>query len=157
VNKFLFLVVAAIFGCGCTPAGGGPQLVSTDYGVCINLPEGATYSELQKRADFETASLNIGGLNVDVMIGGHPPFSRSAIEKVMKATSGFEVLGEERSGGVDKILYGYNRSYDPVDKFYGPKNELVMFYAADLSPIRDILTKKDVVVDCRRASVTVRM
>lgn len=147
VNKLLFAVVLIS---GCTPSGGGPQLASDRFGVCINLPKGATYSNYKQHVDYDVASLNIDGSIVDVMIGGQPRFSRAAIKKVVQATSGFEVLGAEKSDGREKLLFGYSRRNAPVAGFYGPVNELVMFSSADLKPVRHLLTDKNVVVDCRK-------
>lgn len=148
VSKWLAIVV--VFICGCTPSNEGKQIVSSRFGVCINLPRGADYFDHNQFVDYDTAVLRINGSTVEVMIGGHPRFSRAAIKKVVQATTGFEVLGEEKSDGLDKLLFGYNRRNDPVAGFHGPENELVMFSSSDLTPIKHLLTESNVVADCRR-------
>lgn len=70
--------------------------------------------------------------------------------RLCKRQTEFELLGEEKSDGMDKLLFGYNRRNDPVAGFHGPENELVMFSSSDLTPIKHLLTENNVVVDCRR-------
>jgi len=135
--------------CSCVPSYEEKQLVSDRFGVCINLPRGASYSDYNQYVDYDAATLQVENSTVEVMIGGHPQFSRKAIKNVTKAVNGFMLLGEERTNGKDKLLFGMNRRNHPVAEFYGPENELVMFSSTDLKSIRHFLLKDDVVIDCR--------
>jgi len=148
VTRWWLAIVVLI--CGCVPSNGETQLVSDRFGVCINLPRGSTYSDYNQYVDYDTATLHIKKSTVEVMIGGHPQFSRRAIENVTQAAGRFRLLGEERTDGKDKLLFGINRRNLPVVEFYGPENELVMFSSTNMKSIRPLLLKDDVVIDCRK-------
>lgn len=116
--------------------------LSEEYGVCASLPLGASFHDNKHGPDFDLGILEMDGVIIEVMIGGHPRFSHRVIKKGVEATDGFRFLGKERSDDRDKILLGYQRG----DK-EGPI--FVMFSAQDLHAAESVLTRKNFVVECK--------
>lgn len=132
--------VALVFLSGCR-AGQSVTTLSERYGVCANLPPGASFQSDAPGPDFDLGILNKEKVSVEVFIGGHPRFSHKKMRDGVAATDGFKLLGKEMSDNREKLLFAYNRG----DK-QGPV--YVMFMASDLSLVEQILTKKNLLFSC---------
>jgi hypothetical protein len=135
------VAAAVIVLCGCH-AQFDKQLLSERYNVCAKLPSGSTYRDHNQWIDFDTGILEVGGVAIDVEIGGHPRFSQRVKRTGEEAIEGFRFLGKERSDDRDKILLGYERRDGRGPMF-------VMFSAPDLQAVERTLTRKNLVVDCK--------
>jgi len=125
--------------CGCSAS--EKQVISSRYGVCIEMPSGGSYSDYKQQIDYDTGVLELNSVVIDVMIGGHPRFSQSVKRKGKGAIHEFQFLGFERSDGQDKLLHAYDRQ----DR-RGPV--FVMFSGPDLSAVRKSLSDARLIRNC---------
>ena len=137
--KFALLALSAV-GAGCSADNG--VVISEKHGICGNFPPSATYRQDAPGYDFEIGVMELRGVEVTFSIGGHPEFSHGIIRGGEHAKSGFIVLGKERSKGMDRVLYGYNRG-----EVQGPM--YVMAMAPDLSKVEESLLSPGFIMDCR--------
>lgn len=137
----LAAAAAMIALCGCH-ARWERQPLSDRYNVCADLSPGSTYRDHKQWIDFDTGTLDIDGVAVDVEIGGHPRFSQKVKRSGADAVDGFRYLGKERSDDRDKILLGH-------DRHDGRGPMFVMFSAHDLRAVEHALIRRNIVVDCK--------
>lgn len=135
---FVAVALAVLSGCH---ADQSATTLSERYRVCANLPLSASFLPVAPGPDFDLGELKAGGLVVDVLIGGHPRFSRRVIKTGLAATDGFKLLGRERSDEQDKVLFAYERG-DREGPMY------VMFMAPDLGPVEQVLKMENLLVSC---------
>lgn len=139
----LIPIFAAWLLSACTVNQGDVNLyrLSDRFGVCIRLPNSATYQWQESRIDFDLGELKAGSKKVHVYIGQQPAFDSRSFGEKLSGESGFRYVGKESSGLGQKILWSNKR--------YAQRGPLfVMFEGSDLSSIEDALIQKHLLVDC---------
>lgn len=135
------IVGLALVASGCH-ADVSTHRLSDRYSVCARLPAGVAFSRQAPGPDFDLGVLRIEGTAIEVMMGGHPRFGRSAIKQGAQAKAGFEVLGRERSDDLDKILLAHERGEERGPMF-------VLFQAPRIGASEQrVLTTKGFLHDC---------
>lgn len=139
INSFAAAALVLLSGCH---ADQDATTLSERYRVCANLPRGVYFQSHTPGPDFDLGALKLERVTVDVFIGGHPRFSNQVMKRGVEATDGFRLLGRERSDGLDKLLFGYERG-DKEGPVY------VMFMAPDLHAVEKVITRKNLLVSCK--------
>ena len=106
------------------------------------LPLGANFHGNKHDPDFDFGILEMDGVTMGVMIGGHPRFSHRVIRSGVEEMDGFRFLGKERSDDQDKILLSYQRGNKGGPIF-------LMFSAPDLNTVEIALTENNFSVECK--------
>jgi hypothetical protein len=117
------------------------QPLSERFNVCASLPTNSVYRTHRQWIDFDTGTLEVDGVFVDVEIGGHPRFSQRVKKTGEGATTGFRFLGKERSDDREKLLFGHERRDGQGPVF-------VMLSAPNLQKVEQTLTAGSLLSDC---------
>lgn len=141
VPKASLILLAAFLSACCRDDGHNYDYISYKYGVCLIVPSQLSVGRVIVGEDFEHAKLIIDGVDVELMVGGHPDFPIEVLIGGIGARDGFKFIGRRTVGGVESIMFGhdYGESKGPL---------FVVFSSIDLAEVENTLMGDGVVVEC---------